>query len=401
MSLDSIQDSYFGCAESPVHIPENYKLSQIPPYKSATLRLVSQIAGPGTITSRADGLGVDENPTASFSMNGVQYNLRECLLMLGGAHRLAGRPSPCVAELAVYFTSIDDGRTSVCLCLPIDVGVGAANKYFATLGESTFKGRPTLGSIVPASAQFLVYRGADLRGRTASSSQPRAFCDPVRTITTYYVCMTPIMMAGPDYQRLVDRAGKGLVGPPKPLAPLPQSRITQLCSLVNGIALSAAPPLKGAVGSSATPGDPGIPTAAMKCYRLNPDRDIVNGKIYVGGKGVPFNPASDSNSDIDIAGDEPTIKPGDIQRWIGIIVGVVVGILLCAFIAVKLYGTTFTNYFGVQNLYKSPVSAVALTSAFPTIKLPTICPPAAATAVAATAATVVADAAKATTTTTA
>jgi hypothetical protein len=388
MSLDSIQDSYFGCAESPVHIPENYKLSQIPPYKSATLRLVSQIAGPGTITPRADGLGVDENPTASFSMNGVQYNLRECVLMLGGAHRLAGRPSPCVAELAVYFTSVDDGRTSVCLCLPIDVGVGAANKYFATLGESTFKGRPTLGSIVPASAQFLVYRGADLRGRTASSSQPRSFCDPVRTITTYYVCMTPILMAAPDYQRLKTRAGKGLVGPPKPLAPLPQSRITQLCSLVNGIALVAAPPLKGAVGAvgavgSATPGDPGIPTAAMKCYRLNPDRDIVNGKIYVGGKGVPFNPGSDS--DIDIAGDEPTIKPGDIQRWIGIIIGVVVGILLCAFIAVKLYGTTFTNYFGVQNLYKSPVSAAALTSAFPTIKLPTICPEptAAATAVAA------------------
>ena len=369
MSLDNIQDSYFGCAESPVHIPENYALSQIPRYKSATLRLVSQIAGPGTVSPRADGLAVDENPTASFSVNGVQYSLRECVLMIGGAHRLASRPSPCVAELAVYFTSVDDGKTTVCLSLPIDIGVGPANKYFATLGENTFKGRPTLGSIVPGSAQILVYRGADLRGRTASSSQPRALCDPVRAITTYYVCMTPIVMAAPDYKRLMDRAGKGLKGPPKPLAPLPQSRITQLCSLVNGLALVTAPPLGKKLGDPSDPTDPGIPTAAVKCYRLNPEKDIVNGKIYVGGKGVPFNA-----SDPDVAAKESLVKPGDIQRWIGIILGIVGGILICAFIAVKLYGTTFTNYFGVQNLYKSPVSASALTSAFPTIKLPRICP---------------------------
>lgn len=371
MSLDSIQDSYFGCAESPVHIPENYALSQIPPYKSARLRLVSQIAGPGTVSSRADGLAVDENPTTSFSMNGVQYNLRECVLMIGGAHKLVGRPSPCVAELAVYFTNFEDGKTTVCLSLPIDIGVGPANKYFATLGESTFKGRPTLGSIVPGSAQVLVYKGADLRGRTASSSQPRNLCDPVKAITTYFVCMTPIMMGAPDYKRLMDRAGKGLKGPPKPLAPLTQSRVTQLCSLVNGIALVVAPPLGNKLGTSPSdPTDPGIPTAAVKCYRLNPEKDIVNGKIYIGGKGVPFKTPSEP----DIDQKASSIKPGDIQQWIGIILGIMGGIFICAFIAVKLYGTTFTNYFGVQNLYKNPVSASALTSSFPTINFPHICP---------------------------
>jgi hypothetical protein len=188
--------------------------------------------------------------------------------------------------------------------------------------------------------------------------------------------MTPISMAAPDYKRLMDRAGKGLKGPPKPLAPLPQSRITQLCSLVNGISLVSAPPLGKKLGDPVDPVafyDPGIPTAAVKCYRLNPDRDIVNGKIYVGGKGVPFAPPSDS--DVDIPGKESSIKPGDIQKWIGIILGIVGGIILCAFIIVVVYNKTYQNYFGVQELYKSAVSASSLISfTFPKISVPRICP---------------------------
>jgi hypothetical protein len=133
----------------------------------------------------------------------------------------------------------------------------------------------------------------------------------------------------------------------------------------------------GPVAARGSAGNSGIPTSSLKCYRLNPDRDIKDNKVYVGGTGTPFDAATRTADD---SGDV-SIPPGDVQRWLGVVIGVVVGVIVCAFIAVYVWKGTFTKYLENSRLYAADgITANDITSALPTFKLPSICPPAAAAA---------------------
>jgi hypothetical protein len=357
MSLDSIAASYFGCAESPVWIPNDYDINRIPDCGSCKLRLVSPVAGPGTLSPRKDGLLVDENPLATLSVNGVQHNLIETILMIGGAHRLSKRSDPCKAELACYFQNTRDFSQHVCLCLPIDIGnSGAGIKYFSTLGI-VGASRPVFSTIVPPNATYLLYNGADFRGRSAKSTNPSKFCDPVARTTAYYVCTTPIFMASVDYTRLVSRAGKVLEGPPKPLTPVVISRLESLATRVKGIIIGAAAPL--GPGGTAVEG-PGYPTKAMKCYRLNPGRDIVKDRVYVGGISSDLRKELEGVAPSD--GPLPSVMPGDVQHWLSSSLGIIIAIILASFLFVLIFSFVFRNYEAAQHLYSSPVSAYSITN---------------------------------------
>lgn len=357
MSLDTIAASYFGCAESPVWIPEGFNVDDIPACKSCTLRLTAPVPGSGVVNVRVDGLVVEENPLTTLSVNGIPHNLVETVLMIGGAHRLPGRSEPCKAELACYFQSTRDFSQHACLCLPIDLGKGAAAQYFSTLG--TLKvGRPTLGKIVPSNSSFLLYRGADLRGRSANNKVPSAFCDPVKRITTYYVCLRPIFMENADYTRLLGRAGKSLQGPPTPLTPVVKSRLKELTTIVNGISVGTAQPfgVKGS-GNTAPLGGPGYPVKSMKCYRLDPTRDIVKDKVYVGGK-KPASLEKELEKD-----EESGILPGDLQKYLSGFLGITIAIIIAAFAFVFIFSRVFTNYTEAQYLYEdNPISAHTITN---------------------------------------
>lgn len=353
--MDTIAASYFGCAETPVWFPNDVTADRVPDCKSCKLRLVSPVAGPGTVSPRVEGLLVDENPLATLSVNGIQHNLVETILMISGAHKLPGRTEVCKAELACYFQSSKDFSQHVCLSLPVDIGTGEANQYFATLGGAT-SGRPVLSKIVPPKANYMLYRGADLRGRSARSNVPSAFCDPVKRVTTYYVCLTPIFITNADYTRLVGRAGKDCVGPPKPLTPVVISRLTSLASLVNGILIGAPKPL-GPGGTQ--PEGPGYPTKAVKCYRVDPARDIRDDKVYVGGAGTP----TSLKKELAVEDDRGGIFPGDLQRWISKTLGIVLSIILAAFAFVMIFSSVFKNYKEAQTLYDvNPLSAFGLTA---------------------------------------
>ena len=356
MSLDSIAASYFGCAETPVWFPNDISADRIPDCKSCKLRLVSPVPGPGTVSPRVEGLLVDENPLSTLSVNGIQYNLVETILMISGAHRLPGRSEVCKAELACYFQSTRDFSIHVCLCLPIDIGTGAANNYFATLGGAT-SGRPVLSKIVPPNANYLLYRGADLRGRSARSNVPVMFCDPVKRVTSYYVCLTPIFISNADYTRLVTRAGKDCAGPAKPLTPVVISRLTVLASLVKGISIGAPKPL-GPGGIQ--PEGPGYPTKALKCYRVDPSRDIRDDKVYIGGGGAP---PTDFRKETALEDDRGGIFPGDLQRWISSTLGLILSIILAAFAFVGIFSAVFKNYKEAQTLYDvNPLGAYGITA---------------------------------------
>jgi hypothetical protein len=354
MSLDNIQESYFGCAETPLWTPDGFDIRRVPACKSCLLRLSAPISGPGNVSPRIEGLLVDENPTATLSINGIQHNLVEAVLMMGGAHRLPGRTEPCRAELACYFQNTKNFTVQVCLTFPIDVGTGEANTYFSTLGKGVGQGRATLESIVPRRAQFLNYRGADLRGRSATNNVPSKFCDPIARITTFYVCLTPIYIQNADLTRLLERAGKGRVGPPKPLTPTVVSRLTELGTRVEGIMLGAPGSVKAAGGTTGATNS--VRTNAMKCYRLDPNRDIKNNRVYIGGQ-KPTTLSSELKED---SGQKPGILPGDLQKIISGSLGMIIAIILAAFVFVWTYNFIFTNYKEVQSYYKNPVSASML-----------------------------------------
>ena len=323
-------------------------ISRIYPCISCSLRLNAQVAGPGNVTKHANGLLLNENPQTTLTVNGIQYNLLESFIYVPGAHRLPGQQEPHPMEVGLYFRS-DDGQKHISLCIPVKVG--AANPYFAGINE-TVRNRPTVGSLVSPTGSIISYRGADMRGRTSRDSRPRSQCDPIARIVTYYVVMTPTTIAASDFQRLKTIA-KDAAGPPVSITEIVESRY-KLLSRIDGIKVvdKTAPLLKK---------DGGVSTKAMKCYRLDKDKDVVNDKVYIGGGGpgstLDKELASHDATQADGEdGRETGIQPGDIEKWIGIIIGVTIAILIVAFIIYLVWSGTFRNYVKVQRMYETPVT---------------------------------------------
>lgn len=347
----SIDDNYFGCSETPIWIPNGFDIARIPASTSYKLRLISLIAGTCNVSKRDDGLLIDENTTVSLSINGVQYNLMESILMIGGAHKLPEQSAVNIAEYALYFKHNTDFSRHICLTLPISIGTNQTYKsreYFKLLNTGINNNRPKLGQIIPNNADYLVYRGADLRGRTATNSQSPALCSPIKRVITYYVSLSPIYIDAVDFQRLKLLAGNA-VGPAKPLFPVVNARLIQLGTIISGIDVEI---INKADSSSVSRA---IPTSAMKCYKLNPDKDVIGDKIYIGGNHTTLSSELSTNENIS-DNNTTSIKPGDIQKWMGILLGVIAGLIICSIITYLIWSGTFKNYLQAQKLYKSPIT---------------------------------------------
>ena len=330
-------DMHCSCAETPIWIPPLFTADQLPPCLSCSLRLTSKIAGPGAVSSTRNGLSVSENTTVNLSVNGINYNLVESYLVFPGAHKLPGRQSPCDAEYLLYFNnSLYARETGIVLCLPIDIGPGPGTDYFKRLDTTVRNDRPTLATILPPDAQYMSYLGADLKGRSKSDARPRAVCEPVKRVVSYYVALTPARIEAPDYQRLRSlQSPDDYAGPPVPLTDTMKARILKLATLV--------PALKCDAKTSAK--DPGVATKALKCYRVDKDKNIINNKVSVGDQAPPNTTLEDElNRKEDLSEAPSAIQPGDVEYVIGIILGVLAGICGAALIAFYLWKRTFSGY---------------------------------------------------------
>jgi hypothetical protein len=330
------------------------------------------------------------------------------MMTFGGTHRLAELTQPGDAELLFYFQNFSEYNKIICLALPLVIGQSPSNKYFETMGTDITKNREPATSLFNANNVFFTYRGADLRGRNADSMRPRDRCDPVKSVITYLLCSTSATISAYDYNRLLQISGGGREycdrfrgtsaeqqqlmdacmrssykpsagGPARPLAEVTINRFVKLASQVVGITL------EDNNTKTNTSSDGVVSTQSMKCYKLDPSKDIVDNKVYVGGQNRPhvrslqdeLNDAANGSSGMDIdSQDKSSIKPRDIEAWIGVILGVIIGLVLCSIVIVFVWRRTFTNYTGVQKLYNVPISAGKLTSALPELPaLPKICPP--------------------------
>jgi hypothetical protein len=356
-----IEDTFFGCGEAPIWIPTTFNYDQLSHCASCTLRLTAMIPGPGTVTTRADGFDINENPQTSLDVNGQKYTLVESIMTCPGAHKLKGA-DPSVAEVYLYFKHDMHSTKYACVVIPINIGNGSSATYFSTLGDEIRTDRPTVATLLATDAQFLMYDAADTRGRTTKTPAPREFCDPVKRVVTYYVSLTPATILPRDYERLKKYVGAG-GGPPTVSTSTLERRLTRLVSIVTGMKIdTVAGQAKTTAGTIVAPtGDGTVSTKQLKCYRIDPKKDIVNNAIYVGGGGSgakqPGTLADELEaSEKELAESETpaAVQPGDIERILGIVLGVIVGVIACATIAYVLWNRTFKEYVPVQQLYAAP-----------------------------------------------
>lgn len=337
-------DNAFSCNETPLKFPQLMNIQRLYPCLSCKLRLNAQVAGPGNVSKHDTGLLLNENPQTTLSINGIQHNLLESFIYLPGAHRLPGQDEPSIAEVALYFRSIN-GQKEVCVCIPVQTG--DANPYFTSLNVIA-RDRPTIGTLINPTSAIVSYSGVDMRGRTSQNSRPREMCDPLSKIITYYVVMTPTSISAADYQRLQGIA-TGSIGPAKPIVEIIESRY-KLLTRIDGITVINTKQPEST--------DRGIATKAMKCYRLDKDKDVVNDKVYIGDPGSTLDKelanskATEEDTEIGV---DTTIQPGDVEKWVGIIVGVLLAILIVSFLIYFIWSGTYRNYMNVQRMHDSPL----------------------------------------------
>ena len=300
--------------------PSGFDMSTLVEDTSATLRLISQSPGPGTVSTTPDGLLIEENVTTELlinrpenSQNGkFRYTQFDTRFYIPAAHSLPNISAD--AEYCIYFKNAFNQKIA-CLVLLCKKGAltDSTAPYFMTLSAAANPNRPVLSTLFSPTDSFVEYVGADLRGRTRSAPIPKDKCDPVKQYVTYYICTTPISL-GPAFQALQTLLSPtNNTGPPQQLTP--SSNLMKYVSLVKGIQVG---------DPTANPGS----TSALKCYRIDPVKDVVDGKIKI--KSSPTSTLAQELAALDGSTATPssdTILPGDVGEYIGIAIGVLVAFL--------------------------------------------------------------------------
>jgi len=346
----SLNDNYFGCAETPLWMPNMFDMSQISNCDSCILRLTASAGGVGRLMK---DLTFQESPLTTLSVNGIQHNLIISYLVIPGAHKIGNNQSPYPAEAIFIFQNIQIAKKIIILCIPLDIGQGRGNSYFSTLTSEIRNDRPTLASLLDTNGSFLTYDGVSLLSRNAKEPRPRAICE-TPTVSTFYVSLNQAFIKQSDFSRIKEFSHG--VGPPAPATSALPARIIKLCLQIDGIQLDSS------AFSSSSGSDQGISTKAMKCYRLNAEKDIVDNKVYIDGKNKPGTRLSSelaraaSGEDLNVEVKESSIKPGDVEKALGIILGIIVGLVITSTLAVIIYKFVFKNYLEGQKLYNVPTA---------------------------------------------
>jgi hypothetical protein len=314
------------------------------------------------------GLRVDENQNNSLTYNGLEHTLLDTRLVFPSAHRLPERTNASHGEIQFYFRATYDPNIEYCLCIPIDVG-GAGNPYFEGLSTSPNQRiqKVTLGSLTQDPSDYYQYLGADLRGRTSTTPRPDNRCDPVAKKVTYIVRETPALIHSNDYERLKSLTHGVNISPPTPSTPAQSQRILTLLTKLRSSSFTVIDPVNKLKRTNTAKM---VPTSQVKCRRIDPAKDVINNQVYIGGKQRPRDSTLDQEllnaADLskEFRVDEAAIQPGDVESWASTILGIIIGIVLCATTAYYVLKGTFKDYLPkVKTLYDKaihPVNALSV-----------------------------------------
>jgi len=189
---------------------------------------------------------------------------------------------------------------------------------------------------------------------------PRGLCEPVNRVVTYYVTLTTASISANDFQRL-----KGLcasnAGPPKPLTELTSGRIQSIGTFIPSIQVKTTADVVLTTNSA---GRTGIPTQSLKCYKVDPEKDIKNDAVYIGGAPGDSTLADElrnaASGDLNQSFRKPS-KPsfaiGSLEAFLSICLGIFVGLVVCATITFFLYNTVFSYYTTNSKLYDTVINS--------------------------------------------
>ena len=297
----------FECPETPLTVSPTSLYNNTQPYRSYFGKFSCPETGPMTVSlpvnqgtpevPKYSGMLIDENTQTSFSRNGVVYNQNETRLYIPGLHNHLGGVGN--AELTIFFRSLT--MDIYCICLPLFYNETTGSVYFSQLNKTFNSGlanRQSLGTVFPYSeSDAIEYRGADIRNRINTKSNPEGTCyardgnlinNIVPFPVTYMLMNTPGTIKSTDLQRLSNlfnfvRILPSITGPirttitPSFAGPLASVNITNSTIFTKPQSPIRLCPSIRFVGKTIGPVVPKVP--ALKCYQVDPTKDIGEGGI--------------------------------------------------------------------------------------------------------------------------
>ena len=312
------------CAQTPLQYPNmdptfnpSAMTSLVNNYGNAGLRLWSIIPGSGRAFSSNDsasGIYVDENIQCSLTVNGVSYTLFD-MRIYNAAHKifpsidisgqtLTSSNVPYVTAVLEVYIFFKDNRNNVfALVLPIGIDDSKLNTYasqyingLTNLSDGNSK-QPTLSTLfqdlsgsTPGGSfntmnHILQYTGQDVR--KINCSDKTATPNPV----TYLVIMNDMKstkllsstLTRSQYNKFINMlqtVDRTIQNSPTPIS---QSFITgnNLVYIPGGTFFIT----NSRSGSSSSNN---VSTSALKCYPVDPSKNVKDGQLYLDENGVPI-----------------------------------------------------------------------------------------------------------------
>ena len=331
-------DCGFSCNQTPLQINRTSDISDLSGveiertrgYGNATARLVSLTAGSLVVSKTTDGssgIFIEEQIQNTFTLYGVPYTLDHLRLFVGqhkvfpwadvksqcGALQQDGDYTTAPLEMYCYFRNSTTRRT-LCLVLPIGIAAGAdtnASTYFRALNQPPTSTTPTLSTLFKdlplitntssnAKNTILHYFGQDIRTYITTINDgavQQSTCDSssLRYPIEYLLIMNDINGTKKFSTTITPDDVIGLI---KLLTNLGIVNYLNLNKQTNGknIGIKSGDMYKlrlfeeGTLYiSNSASGNLTYDTNALKCYPVDPQKNIKDGELYLDETGRPTN----------------------------------------------------------------------------------------------------------------
>lgn len=194
------------CAETPLAWPGSISVDELPPQKTAGIRVIAPLPGPLTLEPRLarDGITVNEATNIGADYRGQRYSLEEAVFHVPGLHTFPGQKDVYPAEYHLHFTTFTTPVRSLTLVIPVSHKVtGAGQEYFKALAATADPAatRPTLETLLKPGDDVLQYRGPDIRGRVGGGQPDTCDADVTKEMQ-FLLVRTPCQIRASDLERI-------------------------------------------------------------------------------------------------------------------------------------------------------------------------------------------------------
>jgi hypothetical protein len=338
-------DVLLTCAETPLAWPASVNLTDVSISKTSTMNLFAAAPGPLQILTRrqngaGDGVNFVESPTVGADYRGQRYSLDEVVFHTPGLHIFPGQKAVYPAELHIHMKTFAAPARAITVVIPASHLVAAQDdqqNYFAAAAAQPNSATPPppITSLLVPGTDLLIYRGPDIRGRTADVPTPDAQCAADAMQREFVLVLNPAFIRATDLER-IPREGSLSTDPRNlpasgvvPSQTVPRDRLLRCLRLARPGLASALQ----ATRASTTP-----TSVEMECRPLM----VVNGRDVIDISGRPVDikqllgEGSGTLGDTKVAATGPSLGT---QILTG--VSILVGLFLAELIMEKLVWTRF------------------------------------------------------------